>query len=486
MSHEDWTNLLFDDIEIDVDDVVGIDFHAGSELAAEVQLKKEVDPSKYVGKRSELNNLIFEVSKVETDSTKVTFKSVPLNIPDEELIHLVKCYGGKMEKEQVEHEKLIKKTKKGHTVEFTSTTRYINATFPPNKRLKRFYWMQGPLPKDPMRRIVIEHAEQFGRQCGHCLRNSADPVNPCNYNGKTAACRKNNFEGRLTLSKYFAQLRDEDSYVSLKTQYQWNTEDDDYSTQVYSDEFVDTGDFDGEMEEEAPGPNQTPATSKAESSAQGALLSTEPATVRGEDSDWAAEMEELRTKVKEQQLQLEKMEEERKKSIGSSRRKSRETRNLRKEINHNLESIYNNIAETIDNKPKFVDQVDFNSSVVANCINIKDFETNELGKVVEKKDSNPWQELEDAIRRRAGPMEPEYLKARMKTLKELVMDKLLVKLCDSDRARSRSQSRSRSEEGDEMEDEAPAKSAKIEMEEEEEVEDKKPTVEAKAMGPVQQ
>ena len=130
MSHEDWTNLLFDDIEIDVDDVVGIDFHAGSELAAEVQLKKEVDPSKYVGKKSELNNLIFEVSKVETDSTKVTFKSVPLNIPDEELIHLVKCYGGKMEKEQVEHEKLIKKTKKGHTVEFTSTTRYINATFP--------------------------------------------------------------------------------------------------------------------------------------------------------------------------------------------------------------------------------------------------------------------------------------------------------------------------------------------------------------------
>ena len=37
-----------------------------------------------------------------------------------------------------------------------------------------------------------------------------------------------------------------------------------------------------------------------------------------------------------------------------------------------------------------------------------------------------------------------------------------------------------------MEDEAPAKSAKIEMEEEEEVEDKEPTVEAKAMGPVQQ
>ena len=79
---------------------------------------------------------------------------------------------------------------------------------------------------------------------------SADRENPCSYNGKTSSgSRKHNFEGRLTLSRYFAQLRNEDNYVSLKIQYQWNTEDDDFSTQVYSDEFVETGDFEAEMEE---------------------------------------------------------------------------------------------------------------------------------------------------------------------------------------------------------------------------------------------
>ena len=117
---------------------------------------------------------------------------------------------------------------------------------------------------------------------------------------------------------------------------------------------------------------------------------------------------------------------------------------------------------------------------MSNCLNIKDFEINETGAVVEKKESNPWQEVEDVIRRRAGPMQPEYLKERMVSLTEAVKCKLLVKLCDSDRARSRSQSRSRSE-GDDMEDEAPAKSAKIEVEV-----DEGNTVAAPAQGYVQQ
>ena len=207
--------------------------------------------------------------------------------------------------------------------------------------------MQGPLPKDPMRRIVVEHAGQIGRQCGHCLRNSADRENPCSYNGKTSACRKHNFEGRLTLSWYFAQLRNEDNYVSLKIQYQWNTEDDDFSTQVCSDEFVETGDFEAEMEEGETGLKQPSATSKTELPAQGGPVSTETATVSGEDSNWAAEMEELRTKVKEQKMLL---EEENKKPKGASRRMSRETHKLRKEVNHNKESILNNIAKVIDDR----------------------------------------------------------------------------------------------------------------------------------------
>ena len=186
----------------------------------------------------------------ETSSTKVTFKGVPLTVPNEELYHLIRSYGGRVLEEKVHYEAYVHTTPKGVPIMVKSNTRYVHATFPPNKRLRRFYWLAGPLPKDPLRRIVAEHSGQLGRDCGHCLRNSADPIDPCTYNGKTSACRKYFFEGRLTLSKYLKKLRDEDGYASLKSMYQWNVEEDDYSTQVFSDEFVNTGDFDEEMEEE--------------------------------------------------------------------------------------------------------------------------------------------------------------------------------------------------------------------------------------------
>ena len=98
---------------------------------------------------------------------------------------------------------------------------------------------------------------------------------------------------------------------------------------------------------EKPASKQPSATSKTELPAQGGPVSTETATVSGEDSNWAAEMEELRTKVKEQKMLL---EEENKKPKGASRRMSRETHKLRKEVNHNKESILNNIAKVIDDR----------------------------------------------------------------------------------------------------------------------------------------
>ena len=44
------------------------------------------------------------------------------------------------------------------------------------------------------------------------------------------------------------------------------------------------------------------------------------------------------------------LEEENKKPKGASRRMSRETHKLRKEVNHNKESILNNIAKVIDDR----------------------------------------------------------------------------------------------------------------------------------------
>ena len=252
MKNDDWGDLIFDAFGVKLEEVTGIGFNAGNKsvIAAEVHLKKEIDTTKYVGEIKVFNGMTFTATEEENASTKVTFKGVPLTVPNEELYHLIRSYGGRVLEEKVHYEAYVHTTPKGVPIVVKSNTRYVQATFPPNKRMRRFYWLAGPLPKDPLRRIVAEHSGQLGRDCGHCLRNSADPIDPCNYNGKTSACRKYFFEGRLTLSKYLKKLRDEDGYASLKSMYQWNVEEDDYSTQVYSDEFVNTGDFDEEMEEE--------------------------------------------------------------------------------------------------------------------------------------------------------------------------------------------------------------------------------------------
>ena len=90
----------------------------------------------------------------------------------------------------------------------------------------------------------------------------------------------------------------------------------------------------------------------------------------------------------------------------------------------------------------------------------------------EKKNTNPWQELEDVIKRQAGPMDQEYLKDRMASLKTWTMDKLLDR------------SREQESEGAEIEEEAPAKTAKTDVEEEEGVNE--PSVVAPVQGSAQQ
>ena len=61
----------------------------------EVKLKPGVDPTQYCTKDSPLyfKDHQVEVRPHSASSTRVTFKNVPFNIPDEEIINLCKCYG---------------------------------------------------------------------------------------------------------------------------------------------------------------------------------------------------------------------------------------------------------------------------------------------------------------------------------------------------------------------------------------------------------
>ena len=237
LTHDQWANLIFGTFKLQVTDIEGIDFHAGGINAVELKFNEKFDTTSLINTSADFEGRSFTLSKQEMGSTKVTLKNVPFAVPDAELLHLVKSYGGKLERDQLDHEKIPVKLPNGETKEFEGTTRSIHATFPPNKRLKTFYWLQGPLQKDPMRRVVVEHSGQVGRQCAHCLRSSADPIDPCPFNGKTAVCKEQLPEGKLSLSRYFIMLRDHDGYSSLKHSFMWGEQEEALSQHKFSDDF---------------------------------------------------------------------------------------------------------------------------------------------------------------------------------------------------------------------------------------------------------
>ena len=444
LEHKEWAELIFDDLEVSTDDVTGIDFHAGGINVAEIQLKEGVDASQYEGRSREMKGMKFDLSQSQPTSTKVTFKGVPLSVPDQELLHLVKAYGGKTDEDVVHYVKETLSTPKGGQILVNSTTRYINAKFPPTKRLRSFYWLQGPLASDPMRRITAEHAGQLpGRQCGNCLRNSADPVDPCPFNGKTAMCKKLNVKGRCSLAQYFSFLRLEDNYVSLKNQYMWSDSDEENTRQKYGDEFV--GEADATQEED-----MEELSSKELIAQMG----------KGPESNWAEEpsLDELKIKLLEKEEQLEAEIMANKKTKADLKKVSRESGRMRKAISHNKSSIYIKVKEAAgEDATAFHDHLNFSSTVLANCMPLNAFKLSDSGDI---EGPDPLKELSEQVLADPDPSTIENRTKNMVALRSYTMEKIKEKLKNkTDPTRSRSTSRSRSEDEEDVED-GPGKSAK--------------------------
>ena len=81
------------------------------------------------------------------------------------------------------------------------------------KSFNNYYWMEGPLPGDQGRRVLVLHSGQ-AQQCSNCLENG--PICPASGNGKL--CREMNTP-RAKMSDYINSLKIKTGYTSLKTQY---------------------------------------------------------------------------------------------------------------------------------------------------------------------------------------------------------------------------------------------------------------------------
>ena len=86
--------MIFDILKINPDDCQGVALVTSRYDTKEIKLKQEVDPTIYLtSAQIQFKDHDVTVSKQTTNITKVTFKNVPFNIPDEEIINLCSCYG---------------------------------------------------------------------------------------------------------------------------------------------------------------------------------------------------------------------------------------------------------------------------------------------------------------------------------------------------------------------------------------------------------
>ena len=176
-------------------------------------LKPEVDSSKYIT----CEPIVYKdheitVKKMLNDVTKVTFRNVPMYVPDEEILHLCGVYGTVVDNRVYwEKMRITTSSKKGV---LTSPTRYVIMNMNNGASFNNFYWMEGPMSGDPGRRITVLHHGQR-QQCFNCLRTA---ISGCKGAGNGRACVKANGE-RAKMSNYMEALKATTGYESLKSKY---------------------------------------------------------------------------------------------------------------------------------------------------------------------------------------------------------------------------------------------------------------------------
>ena len=213
LSFDDISEVIFEIINIDFEDCIGVDFNTGRYDTREVSLKPQVDSSKYIPTEPIVyKNHEITVRKMLHNVTKVTFKNVPMYVPDEDILHLCGIYGTVVDdKVHWEQQRITTSKKKGVLV---SPTRYVHMHLNNGATFNNFYWMEGPMAGDPGRRITVLHQGQK-QQCFHCLL-TVDTG--CRGAGNGRMCAKSGME-RGKMSTYMEALKTTTGYETLKVKY---------------------------------------------------------------------------------------------------------------------------------------------------------------------------------------------------------------------------------------------------------------------------
>ena len=211
LTFDDLGELIFDIIKIDPNDCVSFDYNTGRYDTKHIQLKPTIQADLFVT----TTPIIFKgyevsVRKQLNNITRVTFRNVPLNVPNEEILHLCKCYGNPVDN-KVYYETLTNSRNKG----MRGSTRFVDMELKEGYSMMNYYWLEGPLSGDQGRRVLVLHNGQ-STQCSHCLK-KAGPGG-CTAGGNGKACNLMNTP-RAKMYQYMEGLKNQVGYVSLKTKY---------------------------------------------------------------------------------------------------------------------------------------------------------------------------------------------------------------------------------------------------------------------------
>ena len=209
LTHEDLGELLFDILQVPIKDCLAFDYNTGRYDVKQEKLKPGFIVQYIIARAPvTLKDHVVTVSQQRLNITRVTFRYVPLNVPDEEIINLCLTYGKPVEN-RVLYERLSNPKNKGHT----GSTRFVDMELHEGMTFNNYYWLEGPLPGDQGRRILVLHSGQ-DQQCSNCLSQSS--TCPANGNGKLCSEMKT---PRGKMSSYMNSLKISVGYSSLKAQY---------------------------------------------------------------------------------------------------------------------------------------------------------------------------------------------------------------------------------------------------------------------------
>ena len=208
LSYDNFADFIYEELKIKHEDCTGFNYSLSNYANKEVGFKPHVDISPYLGKHSYQGHTII-TKRQSCKAVNVTFKNVPLIVPDHELMNIVETYGTPVD--SVVHYQNPKNSKAKGIINLN--TRYIEMQ-PGEKKMPNFFWLEGPLKRDAAVRITATYPGQEP-QCYNCL----NPQNMCPGLGKGKICVSKGTP-RTKVEIYIKSIEVNQGFKTLKEKHQ--------------------------------------------------------------------------------------------------------------------------------------------------------------------------------------------------------------------------------------------------------------------------